>query len=120
MSICISGTLVSVNLYYFCFQIKVPGNNASKVSGVVLNGDLDYKQDHLAWKDRFQRFLGAIPFYVTVGNHDTWTWRDYQEKTKEHYKLSNVTECRGGNRCPRGIHRTLRVVHLRWSDMVRN
>jgi hypothetical protein len=32
---------------------------------------------------------------VTLGNHDTWTWRDYQEKTVEHYKFSNVTECRG-------------------------
>lgn len=65
------------------------------VSAVVLNGDLDYAQDHHAWVARFESSLGNVPFYVTVGNHDTWTWRDYQEKTKEHYVFSNVTECSG-------------------------
>jgi len=65
------------------------------VSAVVLNGDLDYAQEHQAWRQRFERFLGDTPFYVTVGNHDTWTWRDYQEQTREHYLISNTTECRG-------------------------
>jgi hypothetical protein len=65
------------------------------VSAVVLNGDLDYQQRHKNWKDRFESFLGDTPFFVTVGNHDTATWRDYQEKTQEHYVSSNVTECSG-------------------------
>eukprot|EP00811_Abedinium_folium_P034748 NODE_7604_length_1564_cov_7.524704.p1 GENE.NODE_7604_length_1564_cov_7.524704~~NODE_7604_length_1564_cov_7.524704.p1 ORF type:complete len:464 (-),score=102.62 NODE_7604_length_1564_cov_7.524704:173-1447(-) len=65
------------------------------VSAVVLNGDLDYRQDHKEWKDRFTRHLGNLPFYVTVGNHDTATWQEYQAKTLEHYEESKVTECNG-------------------------
>jgi len=69
--------------------------NEGNVTAVVLNGDLDYKQEHQEWRKRFERILGATPYFTTAGNHDTWTWTDYQAQTKQHYTLSNTTQCSG-------------------------
>eukprot|EP00928_Gymnodinium_smaydae_P034490 TRINITY_DN24424_c0_g1_i1.p1 TRINITY_DN24424_c0_g1~~TRINITY_DN24424_c0_g1_i1.p1 ORF type:complete len:500 (-),score=42.91 TRINITY_DN24424_c0_g1_i1:101-1600(-) len=65
------------------------------VDGVLLNGDMDYWGTASDWDRLYQKYLAGVPFYVTVGNHETWTWRDYQDLTAKRWSEAGVNECRG-------------------------
>lgn len=68
---------------------------SERADGVVLNGDMDYWGGAKKWDELYQKHLATVPFYVTVGNHETWAWRDYQDVTAKRRAEHGLTSCRG-------------------------
>jgi len=63
---------------------------------VVINGDLDYRQAHSAWKDQLDKHVPNASVFITAGNHDTLAWTGFQDAILEHWTTNKkMPNCRG-------------------------
>mmetsp|Transcript_17133 Transcript_17133/g.22407 ORF Transcript_17133/g.22407 Transcript_17133/m.22407 type:complete len:475 (+) Transcript_17133:259-1683(+) len=63
---------------------------------LIINGDLTYASDADGMEEKLNESFGSVfPVFITVGNHDTSIWTDYQRVNAERYQRvieSNVDD----------------------------
>ncbi|KAI9188770.1 hypothetical protein H9P43_000192 [Blastocladiella emersonii ATCC 22665] len=59
---------------------------AEGASAVVINGDLDYKDDPARFISQLDGVLPQTPVFISVGNHDLRKWAGYADVIAKRYK----------------------------------
>ena len=68
---------------------------SQKADLLLINGDFDYENDPIKWRDMNEKILGKdFPIIAVTGNHDIPNWSEYQKIIKK-WQNNSKLNCHG-------------------------